>query len=87
MECKTAQPLNPEQAKARLRAAATGGEAYSWVWRCARSNATGTALGAFIVGFVIGTSSTAREALANGMVAVLKRSGAQLMAPVRDVKR
>jgi hypothetical protein len=87
MERKTAQPLNPEQAKARLRAAATEGEAYSWVWRCARSNATGTALGAFIAGFVIGTSSTAREALANGMVALLKRSGAQLMAPVRDVKR
>ena len=31
MERQATQPLNPEDAKARLRAVATGGQAVSWV--------------------------------------------------------
>jgi hypothetical protein len=83
MERKTAQPLNPGEAKARLRAAATGGEIYTWVWNYPR----GAALGAFVLGFVMGTSSTAREAVANVVVALLKRSAAQGRAPVRGAVR
>jgi hypothetical protein len=83
MERETAQPLNPEEAKARLRAAATGSEVYTWLWKYPQ----GTALGAFIFGFVMGTSSAAREAVVNGVVALLKRSPAQGRAPVRGAKR
>lgn len=83
MERKTAQPLNPEEAKARLRAAATGSEIYTWVW----SHPQGAALGAFVLGFVMGTSSTAREVVANVVVSLLKRSPAQGRASVGGVKR
>jgi hypothetical protein len=83
MERKTAQPLNPEEAKARLRAAATGSGVYSWVW----NHLQGAALGAFVLGFVMGTSSTAREVVANVVVSLLKRSPARGKAPVRGVKR
>jgi hypothetical protein len=70
MERKATQPLNPEDAKARLRAAATGGQVLSWVWSYPREGI----LAAFILGFIVGISPTAREALASGMVALLKRS-------------
>jgi hypothetical protein len=83
MECKTAQPLNPEEAKARLRAAATRSETYTWI----RNYPQGAALGAFILGLVMGTSSTAREAVANGVVALLKSSLVQGKAAVRSAKR
>ena len=70
MERKGTQPLNPEDAKARLRAAATGGPALSWV----RSYPKEGVLVAFILGLIIGTSSTASNAFASGLVALLKRS-------------
>jgi hypothetical protein len=70
MERKATQPLNPEGAKARLRAAATGGPALSWVWNYPKEGV----LAAFILGFIIGISPSAREAFASGMVSQLKRS-------------
>jgi hypothetical protein len=70
MERKATQPLSPEDAKARLRTAASGGQALSWL----RSYPKEGALAAFILGFIIGTSSTASQALASGLVALLKRS-------------
>ena len=83
MECKTAQPLNPEEAKARLRAAATQSGIYTWVWNYPR----GAALGAFVLGFVMGTSPTAREAVANAVISLLRRPTAQDRAPVRSARR
>ncbi len=70
MERKATQPLNPEDAKARLRAAATGGQALFWV----RNYPKEGVLAAFILGLIIGTSPTASNALASGLVALLKRS-------------
>jgi hypothetical protein len=70
MERKATEPLSPEDAKARLRTAATGGQALSWV----RNYPKEGVLAAFILGFIIGTSSTASKALASGLVALLKRS-------------
>ena len=70
MERQATQPLNPEDAKARLRAAAIRGPALSWV----RSFPMEGVLAAFILGLIIGTSSTASNALASGLVALLKRS-------------
>jgi hypothetical protein len=70
MERQAAQPLNLEDAKARLRAVATGSQALSWV----RSYPKEGMLAAFMLGFIIGTSSTASQALASGLVALLKRS-------------
>ena len=70
MERKATQPLNPEDAKARLRAAATGGQTFSWM----RAYPKEGVLAAFILGLLIGTSSTASQALASGLVALLKRS-------------
>jgi hypothetical protein len=70
MERKATQPLNPEEAKARLRAAATGGQALSWMSSYPKEGV----LAAFILGFIVGTSPTAGKALASGMVALLKRS-------------
>jgi hypothetical protein len=70
MERKTAQPPNVEEAKAHLRAAATRGEAFPGVWNYSREGL----LAAFILGFLVGTSPTARQALASGVLAWLKRS-------------
>ena len=70
MERKAAHPLNPEDAKARLRAVATGGQALSWV----RSYPKEGVLVAFILGILMGASSSARQALVSGLVALLKRS-------------
>jgi hypothetical protein len=70
MERKATQLLSPEEAKARLRTVATGGQALSWVWSYPREGV----LAAFILGFILGISPTAREALASGTVALLKRS-------------
>jgi hypothetical protein len=70
MERQAAQPLNPEDAKARLRAVATGGQALSWV----RSYPREGMLVAFILGILMGASSSARQALVSGLVALLKRS-------------
>jgi hypothetical protein len=70
MERKTTQPLSPEDAKARLRAAATGGQALAWM----RAYPKEGILVAFILGLIIGTSSTASQALASGLVALFKRS-------------
>jgi hypothetical protein len=70
MERRATQPVNPEEAKVRLRAAATRSETFSWLW----SNPRKAIIAAFIIGFVIGTSPTAREALADGLIALLKRS-------------
>jgi hypothetical protein len=70
MERKATQPLNPEEAKLRLRAAAAGGEVLSWVWSYPKESV----LAAFILGLIVGASPTARETLASGLVALLKRS-------------
>jgi hypothetical protein len=70
MERKATQPLNPEEAKARLRAAASRDAIASWVWRFSQKGV----LIAFILGFAAGTSSTARKALASGVVSLLTRS-------------
>jgi hypothetical protein len=70
MERKATQPLNPQEAKVRLRAAAAGGEVLSWVWSYPKESV----MAAFIIGFIVGTSPTAREALASGIAALLKRS-------------
>jgi hypothetical protein len=70
MERKAIEPLNPEDAKARLRAAATGGQALSWVWSYPKE----ATLAAFIIGVIVGVSPTAREAVVHGIVALLKRS-------------
>jgi hypothetical protein len=83
MERQTSQPLSPEEAKARLRAATMGSEMYRWLWKYPQE----AALGAFILGLVMGTSSTAREAVARGVVALLKRSPAEGRASARGAKR
>jgi hypothetical protein len=70
MERQATQPLNPKEAKARLRAAAGREDISSWVW-CSPQKAV---LIAFIIGFAAGTSSTARQALASGVVSLLTRS-------------
>jgi hypothetical protein len=70
MDRKATQPLNSDEAKARLRAAASGGKTLSWVVSFPKEGA----LAAFILGFIVGTSPTARKALASGIVALLKRS-------------
>jgi hypothetical protein len=68
MERQTAQSLTPQEAKARLRAAASGGQAWSWVWKHPKEGV----LAAFILGFIVGISPTTRDTLARGMVALLK---------------
>ena len=70
MERQTTQPLNPEEAKARLRVAASRDDMASWVWRSPQKGV----LLAFLFGFAAGTSSTARQALASGVVSLLTRS-------------
>jgi hypothetical protein len=70
VERNATQPLSPEDAKARLRTAATGGQGLSW----GRNYSKEGVLAAFILGLIIGTSSTASKALASGLVALLKRS-------------
>jgi hypothetical protein len=70
MERKTTQPLNLQEAKARLRAAASGGDIASLVWRSPQV----AVLVAFIIGFAAGTSQAARKALASGVVSLLTRS-------------
>ena len=70
MERKTTQPLSPEDAKARLRAAATGGQALSWVWSYPKE----ATLAAFIIGVIVGTSPTARDALLRAVIGLLKSS-------------
>jgi hypothetical protein len=70
MERKTTQPLNPQQAKARLRAAASGGDIASLMWRSPQT----AVLVAFIIGFAAGTSSAARKVLASGVASLLTRS-------------
>jgi len=70
MERQATQPLNLEEAKARLRAAASRDDMVSWVWR---SPQTGVLI-AFIIGLAAGTSSTTRNALAGGVVSLLTRS-------------
>ena len=70
LERQTTQPLNLEEAKARLRAAASRDTMLSWVWR---SPQTGVLI-AFIIGLAAGASPTARHALATGVVSLLTRS-------------
>lgn len=70
MERTTTQPLTPKEAKARLRVAMTAGDSAAWVWRSPRY----TLLAAFMLGFAVGTSSAAREALASAIVALVRRS-------------
>jgi hypothetical protein len=70
MDRKATQPLNPAEAKARLRVAAARENPLSWVW----SHPKEGALAALLLGFIVGTSPTAREALAGGVIALLKRS-------------
>ena len=77
MERKATQPLNPEDAKARLRAAATGGQALSWV----RNYPKEGVLAAFILGFIIGTSVYSQQS-------VSKRAGcpAQAFPPLDQAR-
>ena len=70
MERQAAQPLKLDDAKARLREAASRDDGSSWVWRSPHKGV----LVAFILGFAAGTSSTARKALASGAVSLLTRS-------------
>jgi len=70
MERQATQPLNLEEAKARLRAAASRDHMASWVWRSPQIGV----LIAFIFGLAAGASSTARNALASGVVSLLTRS-------------
>jgi hypothetical protein len=70
MERKAIEPLSREQAKARVRAAADGVKPLSWVWSYPKE----ATLAAFIIGVIVGVSPTAREALVQGTVALLKRS-------------
>ena len=69
MERTALEPLSRDAAKTRLRAAAEGASALSWVWTYPKE----AALAAFIVGLIVGASPTAREALASGIVALLQR--------------
>jgi hypothetical protein len=70
MERQATQPLNPQEAKARLRAAASGGDIVSLLGRSPQT----AVLVAFIIGFAAGTSATARKALASGVVSLFTRS-------------
>ena len=71
MERTAAQPLNPEDAKAHFRATTNQNrQALSWV----RSYPKEDIQAAFILGLIIGTSTTASKALASGLVVLLKRS-------------
>ena len=70
MERQATQPLNLEEAKARLRAAASRDDMVSWVWPSLHK---GVVI-AFILGLAVGTSSTARNMLASGVVSLLTRS-------------
>jgi hypothetical protein len=70
MERSTSQPLTLEEAKARLRLAVATGDASAWVWRSPRY----ALLAAFLLGFTVGTSAVARDALASAVVALLRRS-------------
>ena len=77
MERQATQPLNPEDAKARLRAAATGGQALSWV----RSYPKEGVLAAFILGVIIGDIFYRQQRLS-------KRAGgpAQALSPVDQAR-
>jgi hypothetical protein len=70
MERKTLEPLNREQAKARLRAAADEGMALSWVLSYPKE----ATLAAFLIGAIVGASPTARQALMHGVIALLRRA-------------
>jgi len=70
MERRATQPLNLEEAKARLREAASRNDMVSWVWL---SPHKGIVI-AFILGLTVGTSSTARNMLTTGVVSLLTRS-------------
>jgi hypothetical protein len=70
MERKATQPLNLEDAKARLRMATTGGQPLSWLWSYPKE----ATVAAFVIGVIVGVSPTARDALAHGIVSLLKRS-------------
>jgi len=70
MERQTTQPLTLAEAKARLRGTIVAGDRYSWVWRSPQK----ATLAAFFLGFAVGTSATAREALASAVVTLLRRS-------------
>jgi len=70
MDRQAIQPLNLAEAKARLRTAASRDDIVSWVWRSPQRGV----LIAFILGLAVGTSSTARNALARGVVSLLTRS-------------
>ena len=70
MERKTAQPVTLAEAKARLRGTMVAADRYAWVWRSPQKSV----LAAFILGFAVGTSHTAREALTSAVVALLRPS-------------
>ena len=70
MERQATQPLNLEDAKARLRTAASRDDIVSLVWRSPQKSV----LIAFILGLAVGTSPTARHMLATGVVSLLTRS-------------
>jgi hypothetical protein len=67
---QTTQPLTPEEAKARLRSAAMGGQVFSWLWRSPLE----AVLVAFITGLVVGISVTARDALVSAVLGLLRPS-------------
>jgi hypothetical protein len=70
MERQAIQPLNLAEAKARLRAAASRDDVVSLVWPSPQKGV----VVAFILGLAVGTSSTARNMLATGVVSLLTRS-------------
>ena len=70
MEREALEPLSREQAKVRVRAAANAADGLSWVWSYPKE----ATLAAFIMGLIIGMSPTAREALGQELIALLKRT-------------
>jgi hypothetical protein len=70
MEREALEPVSREQAKVRVRAAADAANALSWVWSYPKE----ATVAAFILGLIVGMSPTAREALGQGLIALLKRT-------------
>ncbi len=67
---KKAEPVSVEDAKARLREAAEGSGLAKWV----KAHPAEAVIGAFLLGFVAGTSPRARDALRDAALSLLLKS-------------
>jgi hypothetical protein len=83
MERQSTQPMTVEEAKARLRAAATQGDILAWVSHSPQQSV----LIAFILGLTAGTSSAARRALTSGVLSLLTRSRPSRKSSARGAPR